>query len=124
MGHYATTFFDTIAPENILNCFYALLDLFDTIQNTQHIFKICSYIQKLTPNPINALRITIYNTKHTNNTKIHFQQSQHFRNKSKHSKLYKHLIYYYIIYQVSITHILYILYIMYILYILYILATG
>ena len=31
------------------------------------------HIQKMTTNPINALKITVYNTKHTNNTKIHFQ---------------------------------------------------
>ena len=31
----------------------------------------------MTPNPINAVRITIYNTQHTNNTQKHFQQSQH-----------------------------------------------
>ena len=27
----------------------------------------------MTPKPINALNITIYNTKHTNNTKIHLK---------------------------------------------------
>ena len=32
------------------------------------IFKISSYIQKMTQNLINALKITIYDTKHTHNT--------------------------------------------------------
>ena len=32
----------------------------------------------MTPNPINALRITIYNTKHTHNSKIHYQTSKTF----------------------------------------------
>ena len=36
--------------------------------NGKSIFKICSYIQKMTPIPINALKITIPNTKHTINT--------------------------------------------------------
>ena len=31
-------------------------------KNVQKNFKICSYIQKMTPDPINALKITIYNT--------------------------------------------------------------
>ena len=31
-------------------------------KNSKHIFKICSYIQKNTPNPINAFKITVYNT--------------------------------------------------------------
>ena len=28
----------------------------------------------MSQNPINALKVTSYNTKHTNNTKIHFKQ--------------------------------------------------
>ena len=47
-------------------------------KNVKHIFKICSYIQKSTQNPINALEITIHNTKHTKNTKVHFQKSNIF----------------------------------------------
>ena len=39
------------------------------------IHKTSSYIQKNTHNTINALKITIYNTKHTNNTKVHFNTS-------------------------------------------------
>ena len=41
--------------------------------NVENSFEISSYIQKTTPNPINTLKITIYNTKHTINTQIHFQ---------------------------------------------------
>ena len=42
-------------------------------------FKICSYTQKTTQNPINALKIKIYKTKHTNNTQIHFQKNEMFK---------------------------------------------
>ena len=49
----------------------------------KHIFKTCSYIQKKTPNPINALKIIIYNTKHINNTKIHLQKIQAFQTNRK-----------------------------------------
>ena len=38
-------------------------------KSQKHIFKISSYIQKNTANPINAFKITIYNTKHTKSTK-------------------------------------------------------
>ena len=38
---------------------------------SKHIFILYSYIQKDTQNPINAPQITIYNTKHTNNTQVH-----------------------------------------------------
>ena len=41
--------------------------------------KRCSYIQKKTPNPINAFKIKVYNTKHTNNTDIHFPKKQKVR---------------------------------------------
>ena len=34
----------------------------------KNISKISSYIQKMTPNPINALKMTTYNTKHTQNS--------------------------------------------------------
>ena len=33
----------------------------------------------MTPNPINAFKITIHNTKHTQNTKIHFENSDLFK---------------------------------------------
>ena len=52
-----------------------IVHTFGHLQKTQKIFKMSSYIQKMTPNPINALKITSYNTKHTNNTKIPFQHS-------------------------------------------------
>ena len=41
-------------------------------------FKISSYIQKMTQDPINALKITIYNTKHTTDSKLHFKNSKMF----------------------------------------------
>ena len=34
----------------------------------------------MTPNPTNAVKITIHNTKHTNNTQIHFQKSKQIEN--------------------------------------------
>ena len=40
----------------------------DIFQKNSFFFEISSYIQKTTPNTINALAITIYNTKHTKNT--------------------------------------------------------
>ena len=42
---------------------------------SKYIFKISSYIQKNTQHPINALKTTIYNTKHTQNAKMHFNFS-------------------------------------------------
>ena len=50
----------------------------------KNIFKKSSYIEKTTPNPINALKITTVNTKHTNNTKRHFLSSEHFENAIEH----------------------------------------
>ena len=47
----------------------------------KNIFKTCSYMQRMTPNPINALKIKIYNTKHTQNTKMYFQNRKNFGNK-------------------------------------------
>ena len=44
----------------------------------QTFFDIFSYTQKTTLNPINASKITNYNTEHTTNTNIHFQQSNIF----------------------------------------------
>ena len=45
----------------------------------KNIFNISSYIQKNTKNPINALKITIYNTNHTYNTNIHSKKSKLFK---------------------------------------------
>ena len=42
------------------------------------IFKISSHIQKMTQNPINSVKITTYNTKHTQNAKIHLKTSNFF----------------------------------------------
>ena len=47
----------------------------------KHIFKISSYTQKMTPNPIHAIKTTFHHTKHTNNTKIHFQKTNISNNK-------------------------------------------
>ena len=53
----------------------------------KNIFKISSYIQKTTPNPINAFKITTYNTKHTFNSKIYFQKiSKHRKHKQAENK--------------------------------------
>ena len=46
---------------------------------SNNVFKICSYIQKKTQNPIIASKITIYNTKYANNAKIHLKTIQTFR---------------------------------------------
>ena len=43
---------------------------FENVKN----FKISSYIQKNTTNPINAFKITNHNTKHTNNAKIYLKK--------------------------------------------------
>ena len=67
-----------------------------------------------TPNPINAFKITTYSTKRTKHTWIHFKNI-YFQKKSKYW-----IVFYFIIYQISIIHILYILYCLYMLYILYI----
>ena len=62
---------------------FALLRHFLKIM--KNIFTISSYIQKTTPDPMHALKITIYNTQHTNNTNIHLQTNPTF---SKVSKIY------------------------------------
>ena len=53
-----------------------------TSKTLKSIFNISSFIQKTKPDTIHALiTITIYNTKHTNNTKAHLHKSpktQHF----------------------------------------------
>ena len=45
-------------------------------QMFKNIFKISPYIQKTITNPINALKIAIYNIKHTTNTKIYCKTSK------------------------------------------------
>ena len=42
-----------------------------------------SYIQKMMQNPINTFEISIYNTKHNNNTTIYFPQNKMFENTFK-----------------------------------------
>ena len=36
----------------------------------------------MTPNPINAVEITIYNTNHTTNTQIYFKKSKMFEQRN------------------------------------------
>ena len=52
-------------------------------------------MQKTTPNPIDAVKTTIYNTKHTQNTKTYFQTSPE---NEKQIEMFqkKNKIYYYI----------------------------
>ena len=45
----------------------------------QIIILICSYIQNLILNLIETLKTSIYSTKHTQNTKLHFWNSHFFR---------------------------------------------
>ena len=73
------------------------------------IFKIWSYIQKTTQNPINTLEKTIYDTKHTQNTKIHFKKSKMLETNRKTSKTVENThrkkkgsFFYFIIYPISI----------------------
>ena len=75
---------------------------------------ISSHIQKTTPNPINTLEISIYNT---NTPKI---QKCIFKNSKINGKYYyifnifensKSSIFYFMIYQITIMYLLYILYI-------------
>ena len=37
----------------------------------------------MTPNPINAFKTIIYNTKHTNNTQIHFPENKMLKTNRK-----------------------------------------
>ena len=73
----------------------------------------------MTPNPINTLKITTYNTKHTHMQKRKNHENRIYFDCLKSSK--KKLNFYLNIYQIFIIYILYILYALYILYILYIL---
>ena len=82
----------------------------------KHIFKVSSYIQKMTPNPINALKITIHNTKHTTkykNTCPEIQKKQ--KNLFENSKNKKPLLYY-----ISKFHNAYFVYFVYFVYYIYI----
>ena len=51
-----------------------------------NLLNIFIYTEKNTPNPINALKLTNYNTTRTNNTKIHFWKSKQIETCSKCSK--------------------------------------
>ena len=71
-------------------------------QKNKNIFKICSYIQKTSPSPISAFKITIYNTKYT---KIH----KHISTTNKLSfKYFPYKRNMFTIYQHFIIHIIYI----------------
>ena len=66
------------SPQNI--SYEKCLHFWDIFRKMlKNIIKLCSYIQKKTLNTIHAFKITIYNTKHTNNIKIHVKNNQHFR---------------------------------------------
>ena len=89
----------------------------DVSKNMKNIFKIFSYIQKTTTNPINALKITIHSTKHTKNTQFHFEkQSKAFvrLEQIKNSNKIK-LIFYYI----SNLHNSYLVYFVYFIFFIY-----
>ena len=64
-----------IKPKSQKHSLYGNCSHFCDISQTmlKNIFEICSYIQKMIANPINALKITICNTKNTNNDKIHLK---------------------------------------------------
>ena len=87
-----------------------LLDIFQKMSNS--FFKMSSYIQKITENPINALKITIYTTKHTKHTQIHLTNPnfRFFGNvQESHSFILLHM-------KISIIHTLYTWHILYISY--------
>ena len=66
-----------IKIKHLVRKLFTLLDTF-LKKNIKNIFKIYSYIQKTTPNPINTLKMTIYNTKHTKHTKQRNTKSKVF----------------------------------------------
>ena len=49
---------------------------------SNHIFKVCSHIQKYTQNPNTIFKIPIYCTKYTNNVKILSNILKHFGNRT------------------------------------------
>ena len=73
------------------------------------------YTQKHTPDPISALKITIYSTKHTKNTQMYFQTSKMCKSFGNQNRLSYYILTShnsYFVYSVF----LYILYILYLLY--------
>ena len=80
-------------------------------KKSKTIFKISSYIQKMTQNSINTLKITICNTNHTKNTEIHFHKSKMFE---IFWKIIKQICYY-----ISNFHKLYFIYFMCFVYFVY-----
>ena len=73
-----------------------------------------SYIQKVTANPINALKITILNTKHTKNTHGHFQKSNIFE-KQKNNYFYYISKFHnaYFVYLIDFVYFVYLVYFVY-----------
>ena len=67
----------------------------------------------MTQNPINAFKITIYDTKHTKNTTMYFKNPPRTENIQKHLKKWKmengRSSCYLILYRISISYILYFL---------------
>ena len=60
----------------------------------KNIFQIYSYIQKTIQNPIDALKIITYSTKHTNNIKLYLETIQHFRETKKRAITQTNIFYY------------------------------
>ena len=71
-GHKIPEIFQKYPKKHFVRKLFTLLDIFKT--KNKHFKIICSYIHKMTQNPINVVKIIIYNTKHTKHTKIHFQK--------------------------------------------------
>ena len=59
---------------------------FDPSEKAKPQFKICSYIQKMTPNLTTAPKTSIYNTKHSQHIKLNFPESNFF-NESNFTKI-------------------------------------
>ena len=76
---------------------FTFLGQFST--NVKNLFKIYSYIQKKTPNPINAFKIIIYNT---NTPTIHKRISRNVSMFENFEQIKTYLFVYLIIYQNSI----------------------
>ena len=58
------------------NTCFLNFEMFENKKSIKNTFSnIFIYIQPITHNLIQTLKMTIYNTKHTQNTQIHFQQS-------------------------------------------------
>ena len=65
----------TYVDINIIYIYIYMYMYMYTYENAKIYFQICSYIQKTTLSLVETSNIIIYNTKHTHNTKWHFQNS-------------------------------------------------